>query len=248
MVSLAHFCLIKNAWWVCMACWQDQVKGEPWIKCNGTTLPSGGKRQTHHHWRNSLLCTLGMQMLNIRMFFLCKHELKLSDLSLQDCGAGRHSVSIGWVMDCGPDQFFQSQGLHLGYNVRLSRQRYRNWRRALWSHRLWRYSKVAHLSCEFTSDCCLFDSHCCFVVAVQDAGCFDRLQFTSGRAPCCQRPPLRGRIQEDWPSPQVSRRLCVQPCHQSGFCPKGRFPQPVRCNHLSTSWCFLYICQTNSLL
>lgn len=58
-------------------------------------------------------------------------------------------------MECGPDQLFQSQGLHLGRNVRLSRQQYRDWWCALWSHCLWRYSKVSKHIYEYTTllDC-----------------------------------------------------------------------------------------------
>lgn len=67
------------------------------------------------------------------------------------------------------------------------------------------------------------------ILSLQNADCFDRLQFTGGGAESHQRPPLWWWIQEDGWCPPVFGWPCVQPCHQSRPCSKGTMLHPVRC-------------------
>ncbi len=74
---------------------------------------------------------------------LCAHYLiHSSSLSMQDGGAGRHSVSGGWVMGCRPAQLLQCQGLHLSHRLLLPGQCSGNWRGPFWSHCLWGCTEV----------------------------------------------------------------------------------------------------------
>lgn len=81
---------------------------------------------------------------------------------------------------------------------------------------------------------CVYLIQFCFSMPMQDADCFDRLQFPRGGTQSHQRPSLWGWIQEDWHGPPVSGGLCFQPRHQTRLCPKGTRLYQARC--IVTHW------------
>lgn len=141
---------------ICVVLWQhDRSKWKEKSQHHRTRLLSGGQcgNTTWGIQFHSKLYPLTltktffgffcMHPLLLTPWYLCTHLfIHSSSLSVQDGGAGRYSVSGGWVMECGPDQLLQCQGLHLSHHVLLQGQCDGNWGGALWSHCLWGCPKV----------------------------------------------------------------------------------------------------------